>query len=150
MMKRPTMALPLCAALLAVVGVAVHQAQAAAKPKVKKPSIGSASINPKSLPGAGGSISVKVKVTSNGSLINSVTARSTLSSSSPGISATLQNTSGSTYSGTVRVQANGTTSKTHATIYVDVQTSSGTVTKKVGTVNLAPGDPNQPPPPPPI
>ena len=141
------MALPLCAALLTMVGAAVQQAHAAS---AKKPSIGSATISPKSLPGAGGSISIKVKVSSNGSVITGVTARSTLTSNSPGISATLQNTSGSTYTGTVRVQANSTTSKTHATIYVDVRTNSGVVSKKVGTINLAPGDPNQPPPPPPI
>jgi len=152
MINRSFVASAVASAALLVAGVSLTGRTAeAAKPK--KPSIGSATLTPKRLAAQGGSVSIRVKIKNNGSSINSVAATSTLSGSTESAAATLQASGSDYYTGTVRVSANSRTKKTTASIYVQVNSTSGVVSKKVGTVQVDAGSGNTgndstPPPPP--
>jgi hypothetical protein len=152
MMNRSFVASALASAALLVAGVGLCGRSAeAAKPK--KPSIGTATLSPKRLSAQGGSVSIRVKIKNNGSSISSVAATSTLSGGTESAAATLQASGTDTYTGTVRVSANTRTKKTTASIYVQVNSTNGVVSKKVGTIQVDPGNGNTggdttPPPPP--
>lgn len=138
------------ALLAAGVGMSGRSAEAA---KPKKPSIGAATLTPKRLTGAGGTVTVRVKIKTNGSSLNSVAATSTLAGGTPSAAATLSASGGDFYTGSVRVAANSRTKKTTANIIVQVNSTNGIVSKKVGTVQIDAGTgntggDNTPPPPP--
>lgn len=112
-------------------------------------------VNPTKLPGTGGTVNVRVKVTPRrGVVIHSVRAKASVPGGTGfGASSTLQALGRNLYSGTVRVGANRSTNRARAQILVDVDTSTVDVTnKRIGTVTLQglTVDPNQPPPPPDI
>lgn len=152
MTNRSLVTSAVAAAALLVAGISFNTRTAEAA-KAKKPSIGSATLTPKRLSGSGGTVSIRVKIKSNGASISSVAATSTLSGGSQSAAATLQAAGGDYYSGSVRVAANTRTKKSSASIYVQVNSSNGVVSKKVGTVQVDPGngstggDLNPPPPP---
>lgn len=152
MTNRSLFASAVASAALLVAGVSFN-ARVAEAAKPKKPSIGSATLTPKRLAGSGGTVSIRVKIKNNGASISSVAATSTLSGGSQSAAATLQASGDDYYSGSVRVAANTRTKKTSAAIYVQVNSSSGVVSKKVGTIQVDPGngstggDLNPPPPP---
>jgi hypothetical protein len=137
------------ALLVAGIGICGRSAEAA---KPKKPAIGSATLTPKRLTASGGTVTVRVKIKTNGSSLNSVAATSTLSGGSPSAAATLTAAGGDFYSGSVRVGANSKTKKTTAAITVQVNSTNGLVSKKVGTVQIDAGNgttnDSTPPPPP--
>jgi len=151
MINRSFVASTFATAALLTAGIGMHCRSAEAAPK--KPSISSATLTPKRLAAAGGTVSIRVKIKNNGSSINSVSATSTLSGGTPSAAATLQASGGDFYTGSVRVAANSRTKKTTASIYVQVNSTSGLVSKKVGTIQLdagtgSTGGDTTPPPPP--
>lgn len=152
MINRSFLASAVATTALLVAGVSISGRSAEAA-KAKKPSIGSATLTPKRLAGTGGTVSIRVKIKNNGSSISSVAASSTLSGGSQSASATLQASGSDYYTGSVRVAANPRTKKTSASIYVQVNSSNGVVSKKVGTIQVDPGNGSSggdatPPPPP--
>lgn len=153
MIKRPLMAVALAAAtLVTVAGGQFSPAMAAKRPTV---TIGKATATPKSLTGAGGTVTVRVKVTpKNGAIVNSVSAASTLQgATSSGASSTLAAAGNGFFQGTVRIPSNTRTSKITAYVDVQVQSSAGNfVKRKAVKITLGPGSgsggSDTPPPPP--
>ena len=148
MMKRSLFAVVMASAALLVRG-GHAPAQGGPRPTV---TITAANLSPSRLPGTGGRVTVNAKVKAvGGASINSVTARATVTGVSAGGVATLTDTGGGNYTGSVNVPANSGRQSTTADVTITVSSSVGTKTKRL-SVKLDPGngDPSQPPPPPPI
>lgn len=152
MTRRMIVALAAAAGSAAVLLLGLHRESQAAPAPIR---IGTASFTPKKLPSNGGTIQIKsVAITARaGVTIFTVRARARLAGSTGGgTSATLSSPLRGKWSGTLSVSGNSSSSKASVDILVEVDSSAGLFSKRVGRVQLDPqrGDSSQPPPPPPI
>jgi hypothetical protein len=151
MINRSFVAVAASVALLSTSAILAGKSAEAARPR--KPTIGNATLSPKRLPGSGGTVNIRVSIKPNAATVGSVTASSTMTGGSPSTSSSLLSTGNNIYTGSVRIDRNSRTRPTSANVFVEVNSSSGIVRKKVGTIRVDPGggnDDNAPPPPPDI
>lgn len=143
----------LAAAAVAIAASAGLFAPAEARRSEPKVTIAGGRVNPRRLPGSGGSVSVSVKVVAKGVAVESVYARATVPGAQPGPVGALVK-SVKTYGGTVTVPANPSGKEVFATITVYVRTPQGTPERVVARIKMGPGSPggggsgDEPPPPP--
>jgi hypothetical protein len=136
----------LAGSLFAAAAVFVLAPAHAAKAKALK--VQKQSLKPTSVPGGGGSVQLKVKVTKPGSRIVQVRALAQPGSQPAGSTVTLSGKNG-VYQGMVPIPSNLQTAQVNVGIYVYVTTSEGVEPGQlVALVGEGP-DSSMPPPPPP-
>ena len=115
----------------------------------KRITISKATLSPTKVSGAGGTVSVRVRITVKGGSVNSASARAKIKGAN-GASVNLAPSGTGIYAGNVTIPRNPTRKATEADIIVTAVTTKGSASKKVGRVLVdKPGsDPNSPPPPP--
>lgn len=153
MPNRSFLATGLCAGVLlcAVAIQAPRPSLAQSTDAKKRITISKATLSPTKVSGAGGSVSIRVRITVRGGSVTSATARAKIKGTN-GPSANLAPSGTGIYAGTVTIPRNPTNKPTQAEIIVTAVTTKGSASKRVGKVLVdKPGnDPNSPPPPPPI
>jgi hypothetical protein len=153
MPNRSFLATGLCAGLLlcAVAIQAPRPGFAQSTDAKKRITISKATLSPTKVSGAGGSVSVRVRISVRGGTVSSATVRAKIKGTN-GPSANLAPSGTGIFAGTVSIPRNPTRKPQEADIIVTAVTTKGTASKKVGKVLVdKPGnDPNSPPPPPPI
>lgn len=140
--QRALLAGSLCAAT-AIIGLPTAQAA-----KVKPLTVQKQSLKPTSVPGGGGSVQLKVKVTKPGSHIMQVRAVAQPGSQPAGSAVTLSGKNG-VYQGMVPIPSNLQTAQVNVAIYVYVTTSEGVEPGKLVALVPEGADSAMPPPPPP-
>lgn len=140
--RRALLAGSLCAA------AAVFSLSPAHAVKVKTLKVQKQSLKPTSIPGSGGSVQLKVKVTKPGSRIMQVRALAQPGSQPAGSTVTLSGKNG-VYQGVVQVPSNLQTAQVNVGIYVYVTTSEGVEPGQLVALVAEGADSSMPPPPPP-
>jgi hypothetical protein len=153
MPNRSFLATGLCAGVLlsAVALQAPRASYAQSTDANKKITISKATLSPTKVSGAGGSVSIRVRISVKGGSVSSATAYAKLKGTN-GASANLAPSGTGIFAGTVAVPRNTSNKPQEAAIIVSVVTTKGSAKKQVGKVLVdKPGnDPNAPPAPPPI
>ena len=122
----------LSAAILPLAAPPAVQAQG------RKPRVLSTSVTPARVAGSGGLVTVRVRISPNGATVTAVRATAQIQGAN-GPSVTLAPAGTNVYSGQLRFPANTKTNRLKANIFVEVQSSTGTLSRRAGAVVIDAG-----------